>query len=66
VTDPSIPALAAPEKQEASAARLRAAGQLDEADVVQALQPGDADALLELAIRDPEVILSEEPDPESG
>lgn len=60
----AIRSLAAVEKQESLAARLRAAGQLDEADVVQALESGDADALFELATRDPNLTLSEEPDPE--
>lgn len=60
----AIRALAAAEKREALAARLRAAGKLDEADVIEALEPGDADALLDLATRGPNVIVSEEPDPE--
>ena len=60
-----IRALAAAEKQEALAARRRAAGQIDESDVVEGLELGDVDALLELAIRVTELTISEEPDLET-
>lgn len=60
----ALHALTSVRKRDTLAEQLRQAGQLDEADVVAELEPADADAFLELGLRDPQVISRHEPDPD--
>lgn len=60
----SIRALLAPAQQQAVVEHLTATGHLDEADAAKALDPADAAALTEFAIRSPELTRSHEPDPD--
>ena len=53
-------------KQQALVDRLTASGQLDEADVVAALNPPEAAALTEFAAHPPELERSYEPDPDDS
>lgn len=60
----AIRALSAPVQQQAVVEHLTANGRLDEADATKALDPADAAALTEFAIRTPEIERSYEPDPD--
>lgn len=60
----ALRALTSERKRDALAEQFRRTGHLDEADVVARLEPADADALLELGLRDPKVRSMDEPDPD--
>jgi hypothetical protein len=59
----ALEALNAQRRQQALVEHFTAAGQLDEADAIAALQPSDASALGEFALRQPVLTQAVEPDP---
>jgi len=58
-----VDALNAHRRQQDLVEHFTAAGQLDEADAIAALQPSDASALGEFALRQPVLTQAVEPDP---
>ena len=59
----AVDALNAHRRQQDLVEHFTAAGQLDEADAIAALQPSDASALGEFALRQPVLTQAVEPDP---